>query len=428
MSDIRAMVFSGKAEHLLSGLPENSVDSVVTDPPYGLAPLKTATVTKAITEWVTGDRWFVPDGRGFMSTEWDRFVPPPGIWDACFRVLKPGGRLLAFAAPRTADLMGLSIRLAGFEVLDSVHWFAGQGFPKAKSQLKPAHEPIIMAWKPAKTSPPLPGIDGCRVGTTRDVPASLSTRPNDGSTYGKFTSGVPGDLDPNVGRWPPNLLLTHDARCEPAGTVLVKGDARAGQEAGTRPGGFVNTGSGNGDGHPAGAMHGNQEIAVYACVPGCPVAVLDAQSGSLTSGTGAVKRASARGGRRSESIGAESRAEGTEIFCYGDTGGASRFFPQLNWDPAADDLFRYCAKAPAAERAKIDGRGHPTVKPLSVIRWIARLVTPSGGLILDPFGGTMTTVQAALAEGFRCVAADDWDFAIELARVRLAGLEGVVFA
>ena len=65
-----------------------------------------------------------------MGREWDKFVPPPGIWDECFRVLKPGGHMLVFAAPRTADLMGLSIRLAGFEIRDSLHWLQGAGFPK----------------------------------------------------------------------------------------------------------------------------------------------------------------------------------------------------------------------------------------------------------------------------------------------------------
>ena len=104
----RARVFCEKAEELLPRLPADSFDSIVCDPPYGLADLPPEIVIRALTAWLAGNRMFVPDGKGFMSKNWDKFVPPPGIWDECFRVLKPGGYLLAFAAPRTAGLMDIS--------------------------------------------------------------------------------------------------------------------------------------------------------------------------------------------------------------------------------------------------------------------------------------------------------------------------------
>jgi site-specific DNA-methyltransferase (adenine-specific) len=78
---------------------------------------------------------------------------------------------------------------------------------------------------------------------------------------------------------------------------------------------------------------------------------------------------------------------------YGDQGGASRFFP----------TFRYQAKAPTRERPKVDGVAHPTVKPLALMRWLVRLVTPPGGTVLDPFAGSGTTLQAARDEGFAAV-------------------------
>jgi site-specific DNA-methyltransferase (adenine-specific) len=117
-------------------LPPGAVDAVVTDPPYGLADLKPKVVIKALAEWLAGARSFVPDGRGFMSTRWDRFVPPPAAWDECYRVLKPGGCLLAFAAPRTADLMGLSIRLAGFEIRDSPALGLRPGVPEVAGRVQ----------------------------------------------------------------------------------------------------------------------------------------------------------------------------------------------------------------------------------------------------------------------------------------------------
>ncbi|MDO4243507.1 MAG: site-specific DNA-methyltransferase [Actinomyces sp.] len=79
---------------------------------------------------------------------------------------------------------------------------------------------------------------------------------------------------------------------------------------------------------------------------------------------------------------------------YDETGGASRFFPVFRWEP----------KAPPSERPKVDGVAHPTVKPLALMRWLVRLVTPYGGTVLEPFAGSGTTVEAALAEGMRCVA------------------------
>jgi site-specific DNA-methyltransferase (adenine-specific) len=93
----------------------------------------------------------------------------------------------------------------------------------------------------------------------------------------------------------------------------------------------------------------------------------------------------------------------------------------LNWDPEHDLPFLYCAKAPKSERPQAEGiSAHPTVKPLTVMRWLVRLVTPPGGLVLDPFAGTGTTGQACALEGFRCVLAERDPDSAELARVRLA--------
>ena len=124
-------LYVGDCLDVLASLPDASVAAVVTDPPYGLADHPVKRIEQALTAWLTGDRAHVPDGRGFMGREWDKFVPPPAAWDECYRVLKPGGHLLAFAAPRTYDLMGISIRLAGFDVFDSIDWINGQGFPKS---------------------------------------------------------------------------------------------------------------------------------------------------------------------------------------------------------------------------------------------------------------------------------------------------------
>src|SRR5690625_5159223 len=122
-------IYHGESTEVLKGLEDNSIDSVVCDPPYGLS--KAPDIVKVLTEWTTGDASFVPDGKGFMSKEWDGFVPPPSLWREVFRVLKPGGHALVFAGTRTQDLMTISLRLAGFEVRDVIEWIYFSGFPKS---------------------------------------------------------------------------------------------------------------------------------------------------------------------------------------------------------------------------------------------------------------------------------------------------------
>ena len=124
-------IHNGDCIETMKAMPPESVDAIVCDPPYGLSNTTPAQVADTITKWAGGDRGHVPTGRGFMGKSWDAFVPPPAVWDECMRVLKPGGHMVVFAGSRTQDLMGLSIRLAGFEMRDSLAWLYGSGFPKS---------------------------------------------------------------------------------------------------------------------------------------------------------------------------------------------------------------------------------------------------------------------------------------------------------
>jgi hypothetical protein len=120
-------------------LADNSVDSVVTDPPYGLSDHDAGDIAEALACWLRGDV-YTHDKRGFMGKAWDGFVPGPDVWREVYRVLKPGGHLVCFSGSRTHDLMGIAIRLAGFELRDTINhastphylgWVQGQGFPKS---------------------------------------------------------------------------------------------------------------------------------------------------------------------------------------------------------------------------------------------------------------------------------------------------------
>src|SRR5690606_7416161 len=161
---------------------------------------------------------------------------------------------------------------------------------------------------------------------------------------------------------------------------------------------------------PANVVMSHTEACGDACADGCPVAELDRQSGFRRSGerpaAKGIKSAPGQGGTMGGGW-TGSRQEKREVLDEG--GGASRFFP----------VFRYQAKAPAAERPKIDGKGWPTVKPQGLMRWLVRLVTPPGGVVLDPFAGTGTTLQAARDEGFASIGIERDEFAYRLACQRL---------
>ncbi len=118
----------GDCLDVMRTMPDNSVHSIVCDPPYGLS--SQPDIAEVMRHWLAGDD-YKHTGGGFMGKTWDSFVPGPVYWRECFRVLKPGGHLLAFAGSRTQDLMGIAIRFAGFELRDSLMWIFGSGFPKS---------------------------------------------------------------------------------------------------------------------------------------------------------------------------------------------------------------------------------------------------------------------------------------------------------
>jgi site-specific DNA-methyltransferase (adenine-specific) len=115
---------------ILRSLPDDSVDCCVTDPPYGLSKQSARDMTDCLQAWLSG-KPYAPQKRGFMGKGWDGWVPGPEVWREVYRVLKPGGHLAAFAGSRTYDLMGLAIRLSGFEIREGLFWSSGAGFPKS---------------------------------------------------------------------------------------------------------------------------------------------------------------------------------------------------------------------------------------------------------------------------------------------------------
>ena len=429
-------IHHGDCIQVMNAMPPESVDAIVTDPPYGL---------------------------GFMGKKWDD-LPPSLEWaEACYRVLKPGGHIAAFGGTRTWHRLAVAIEDAGFEMRDSLAWLYGSGFPKSHdvgkaidrqagaerevigmnetlrkympngntgsfqlngcqsveelerlaeiggktpdgrdaratlarrndhearftitapatpeaeqwdgwgTALKPAFEPIVLARKPLAEKTVARNVlahgtgainvDACRIAgevptTTRGGHAEKHRVPDshpDAKNLGRLRPQGRVEGNP-AGRWPANVLLDHHAAA------------------------WVDEQSGDIKGRVGMKQNGVGSFALSGFSTLAELEASAAIGGTCPNG---------RDARTTLARYRTNKAQADETPGTEDQGGASRFF--------------YTAKAPKSERPNVDGVQHPTVKPLAIMRWLIRLVTPPGGVVLDPFAGSGTTIEAALIEGF----------------------------
>ncbi|HFV9291640.1 TPA: site-specific DNA-methyltransferase [Serratia fonticola] len=337
----------GRCEEVLRGMADNSVDSIVTDPPYGLK---------------------------FMGNKWDYQVPTVEQWKECLRVLKPGGHLLAFGGSRTYHRLVVNVEDAGFEIRDQLMWIYGSGFPKSKNltdehagkgtALKPAHEPIVMARKPLEGT--VEGnvdqygtgalnIDLCRVPTEEALTGGA----------GGLLSHVRDEKAPDaeewkadqLGRWPANVL--HDGSED---VVKAFPDAKGQQ------GDLKTTGKARPTRVVYGDMSAPREHAMRIETSKSAARFFYCAKVSKSEREEGMERfvpfsaSDMTGGRKEDSAGINNPRAGA-----GRTGGARN--------------------------------NHPTVKPVDLMRYLCRLVTPVGGVVLDPFMGSGSTGKAVLLEG-----------------------------
>lgn len=426
----------GDCIEVMRAMPDNSVDSIVTDPPYEL---------------------------GFMGKSWDStgIANSVTMWTEALRVLKPGGHLLAFSGSRTYHRMVCAIEDAGFEVRDQMMWIYSSGFPKSLdvskaidkaagaerevighdaakaaqqtsatataaygdftgnagditapatreaeqwegwgTALKPAHEPICVARKPligtVATNVLAHGtgalnIDGCRILTEGEKRAPITGKGAMPARHQEHQPRESGEVAQphDLGRWPANVI--HDGSPE----VLAAFPLAAGQLADAKV-------------DPEGRKTGN----VYGAMKRGHEPSADSEN------AGAVGFKMKPGARRL------------------DEGSAARFF--------------YCAKASKEDRNEgcqhitakqysHDGRetsidnayqrnssnssnssnSHPTVKPTDLMAYLCRLVTPPGGTVLDPFMGSGSTGKAAVLEGFNFIGIDLSPEYVAIARARI---------
>ena len=422
-------LLQGNNLDLLKTLEDNSIDSIVTDPPYGLS---------------------------FMGKKWDYDVPSIEFWQQVFRVLKPGGHVLSFGGTRTYHRMVVNIEDAGFEIRDQIQWIYGSGFPKSHNigkavdklegndrklvykkedapgyrknmegtqpntmsgkftyndvtkgnspyegwgtALKPANEPICVARKPLSEKTIAENvikwgtgginIDGCRIGY-KDENDKKSAVPGGKVLYGSFVTSNESwgqqekDLQDkreahNEGRFPANIILDETA-----------------------------------------------------------AELLDEQSGTLKSGIASMKnsKSSVYGGN---SLQKSSTNFNYEYAGYTDTGGASRFFYQPKVSKAERNMGldgfeeKETKVTNYHDFERLDGtyksipihkNSHPTVKPINLMTYLCRLVTPANGIVLDPFMGSGSTGIAARLEGFDFIGMEMDEDYFNIAEARINNYE-----
>ena len=344
------MIIHGDSLEVLKGYDDNHFDAVITDPPYGLSACTPANV-KACLRACLNDEAYTPTGGGFMSKTWDNWVPSPTLWSEVYRVLKHGGHALIFAGSRTQDLMGLSLRLAGFEVRDVLQWIYGSGFPKS-------HNVALSIDKK---------LGGANRG--RAIPRASSYQASDQDQKHKLTS---------------NPVEEYKAKSEQAKKYEGFGTALK----------------------PA-----YEPILLVRK----PLAGTVAEN-VLMYGTGGLNiddcRIKGNGKKRKKIAGKTNRSSSF-------TPSKKTLFPADRWpanvifdeqaklDPrlGRDSRFFYSPKPSTYERhAGVNGDNiHPTVKPIDLMRYLIRLITPPDGVVLEPFAGSGTTLCAAVLEGVEIV-------------------------
>jgi len=409
----------------LRELPDNFVDSIITDPPYGLS---------------------------FMNKKWDYDVPSVNFWKEVLRVLKPGGHVLSFGGTRTYHRMVVNMEDAGFEIRDQIMWVYGSGFPKSHNigkaidklqgveiekgdyfnfvggrnvsnggnkfrsdhpdyvkyeaqneyegwgtALKPANEPICMARKPLSEKTIAENvlehgtgginIDGCRIGTTDNL---------SGGVYSN------GDLISN-----PNNITSERKK-------LNKED-------------FI---------QPEGRFPSNFIIDEEASK------ILDEQSGDSKSQGGKGKSTQKSLDRTDIGYGFKEIDNAAGLGGYGDTGGASRFFyvPKVSKkerNMGLDDFDDKTKNQVNNSNYKLQPNGemvlntkdttskntHPTIKPINLLTYLVRLITPPNGVVMDCYMGSGSTGIAALLEGFQFIGMEMDEEYFNIAEARIDSWE-----
>lgn len=483
------LLLHGDCKNMLKTLAAESIEAAVSDPPYGLGDMSPARVAECLAAWTRGEE-YQPTGAGFMNKAWDAWTPGPDMWRELYRVLKPGAHALIFAGSRTQDLMSLALRLAGFEIRDTLQWLYGSGFPKSHNIAKnidwtQAPTPLSKVYEVTKWIREARDAAGIK---NKDIDAATNTQMAIHWTSTKSQPVIPAlhqvSALLNVLKLTPeqvpdhivDVLLGNRERVslrEVLGTEMKQRidtfwEGELQKAPHTIYGAPVRAEAARWEGWGTALKPAYEPIILarkplagtvvqntleHGCgginVDGCRVAWSEGEEAGYTrppSDTPRVAMNSPLGAGDTRTGDAAGRwpanvllDEGAAEVLDAQAPGASRFF--------------YTAKASRAEReagldghetktgAELTGRAegsvglsayagtrgaqprantHPTIKPLALMRYLVRLITPPGASVIDPFMGSGSTGCAAVLEGARFVGIEREAEYMNIARARIA--------
>lgn len=427
------MILHGDCLEVMQSLPENSIDSVVTDPPYGIRFMGKAwdgdDIIRMTEERKKQQQTIGKDGRPRAST---RAAPsesagkynlaPEGmiafqefsrLWAVeAMRILKPGGHLLSFASCRTYHRMACGIEDAGFEIRDQIDWLFGSGFPKNHDISKALDKSAGVEREAVGFRNPKGSVAGMAdpdsTGShkwTGEVVSNEAISDLAKKWHGWGSALKPGHEPIVLARKPleKGLSIAENVAKWGAGAIWIDG-CRIFTDDEIK---YVRQQDITGSGY--GARKGSSDL-VYQQNPAgrwpANVAFDEAAAKMLDQQTGILKSGEMKGAPRKENkiYGSASNTLGQPTMVRGaDSGGSSRFF--------------YCAKASKKDRG--DGNDHPTVKPVALMVWLIKLITPPGGTVLDPFAGSGTTGVAAQENEYRFIGIEKELHNVEIGRRRM---------
>lgn len=399
----------------LKTLPDNCIDSVVTDPPYGLG--KEQDMVAVLRSWLDIGHHDIK-GKGFMDAQWDAFVPQPLLWREVLRVLKPGGHCLAFYGQRTYDIGVLAMRLAGFEVRDMIGWLHAAAMPKSHNISKSIdrtlgveQESIGKAKGMGKQNPDWNGTNKGRTENSfhpeydKTIATSEQAKRFDG-----FGTGLKPLLEPIVlCRKPLDGTIAQNCMAHGTGGINIDGCRIPTSDTWIYPNGPGGIYSKKYQENNDIAKKWNSFSTVKDNEPSESSPLGRWPGNCIIDGSDELEQEFEKYGNRTSgdmdcitqanNHGIYSPDKPKHVQSIGSSGSASRFF--------------YSAKASNLDRNEgLDERNnHPTVKPIELMRYLCRLITPPSGIVLDPFMGSGSTGKGAMLEGFKFIGIElDQDY------------------
>jgi site-specific DNA-methyltransferase (adenine-specific) len=415
----------------LKELEADSVDSIVTDPPYHLT-----SITKRFGKENSAPAQYGTDGvyqrasKGFMGKEWDGgdIAFRTEVWEECLRVLKPGGYLLAFGGTRTYHRMTVAIEDSGFEIRDCIFWCYGSGFPKShnialaidKLEGKVEHRGKAMNMKGAGNRKDLQGKEARPESSElygKPYNEPISENANNWNGYGTALKPAvepvvmarkpfKGSVAENVLEWGTGAINIDGCRVGHNEPIKVMKPQKGGNKVFGQGGRYEETTELKAEGRWPANLILDEEAG----------RVLDEQSGEVGNGWNKNYGVVDYNGKQYDSSTNQCKFGGgyTGKNTYADKGGASRFF--------------YCPKVSKGERNEglEDGNTHPTVKPQALMSYLIKLVTPKGGTVLDPFMGSGSTGKAAVKDRYSFIGIEREEEYFQIAEGRINAEAGPV--